>query len=173
MIRSGQGGKGNMLRKSLLLKILSITTAITIIGFIVIISKVLVEEEKGLINEKAQSAKLLAHPMLTTLYKDMLDERPDMVRYLAENMKTIEGARRVQVIRGNGEAAFMDFKTLKAVEEEYGELKPEWTEGHPDATTIAEGIDDPSYKKFLEAFGAQTPKPTSYIETYNDERLFT
>ncbi|MFZ3072587.1 MAG: diguanylate cyclase [Thermodesulfobacteriota bacterium] len=162
-----------MLRKSLLLKILSITIAITIVGFIVLISKVLVEGEKGHLKEKAQTAELMGEPLLHTIYRDMLDERADMVRRLAEGMKTIEGVRRVQVIRESGEEAFMDFKTLKAVEEEYGKLKPEWTEGHPDATRLAEGIDDPNYKKFMEAFKAQNAKPFSYIETYNNERLFT
>ncbi|MFZ3072573.1 MAG: methyl-accepting chemotaxis protein [Thermodesulfobacteriota bacterium] len=162
-----------MLRKSLLLKILSITIAITIIGFIVLISKVLVEGEKGLIKEKAQTAELLTQPLLNTIYKDMLDERADMVRHLVENMKAIKGVRRIQVIRESGEEAFQDFKTLNAVEEEYGKLKPEWTEGHPDATRLAEGIDDQNFKKFIEAFKAQNAKPSSYIETYNNERLFT
>jgi methyl-accepting chemotaxis protein len=174
-----------MLRKKLLPKILAIVIGVTILGFGILIYKVIAQEEKRILDEKANAAKLMSQPILQTIYKDMLDERAEMTRYLVEGMKGIEGVERIQIIRGNGvEEAFRDFKTLKAVEKEYGELKPEWTLDHPDMEdNVAEGIDNPNFKKFLEAFNAQQneggavgelkKEGASYIETVGGQRLLT
>lgn len=163
-----------MLKKSLLIKILSIVIGITILGFGILIYKVIEQEKKSLLEERRKTSELMAQPLLHTIYKDMLDERADMTRYLVEGMKSIKGTERVQVIRGNGEEAFQDFKTLKAVEKEYGDLKPEWVAGHPNkANNVAQGIEDPKFKEALKAFKEGKKEGISYIEESGGKRLFT
>lgn len=122
-------------------KILAIVISVTFISYAVIISLVLSQEKTKLIKEKEIASHMLSEPILKTIYKDMLDERADMVRHLVEDMNQMSNVENVQIIRGNGkEAAFQDWKTLRAVEEEFGELLPEWTAGHKDeAVNVAVG----------------------------------
>lgn len=164
-----------MFKNSLLAKILSIVIGITIIGFSILIYKVISQEKKSLLEERRKTSELMAQPLLHTIYKDMLDERADMTRYLIEGMKTVKGTERVQVIRSNGvEEAFQDFKTLKAVEKEYGDLKPEWTAGHPNKEdNVAKGINDPKFKEAIKFFNEGKKEGIYYIEEYEGKRLFT
>ncbi len=162
-------------QKSLLVKILSIVIGITILGFGILIYKVIEQEKESLLEERRKTSELMTQPLLHTLYKDMLDERADMIRYLIEGMKNIKGTERVQLIRDNGvEEAFQDFKTLKAVEKEYGDLKPEWTAGHPNKeNSVAQGIDNPKFKEAIEFFSKGKKQGISYIEESQGKRLFT
>lgn len=163
-----------MIKKSLLVKILFIVISTTILGFGILIYKVIEQEKKSLLEERKKTSELMAQPLLHTIYKDMLDERADMTRYLVEGMKSIKGAERVQIIRGNGEEAFQDFKTLKAVEKEYGELKPEWVADHPNKeNNIAQGIEDPNFKEALKLFNEGEKQGISYVEVSGGKRLFT
>jgi len=164
-----------MAKGGLLFKILGIVVSITIIGLAILIYKVISQEEKNLLDEKKKTSQLMAQPILHTIYKDMLDERADMARYLAEAMKATKGTERVQIIRSNGvEEAFQDFKTLKAVEKEYGDLKPEWTTNHPNkANNIARGIDNPKFKEALKLFNEGKKEGISYIEQDEGKRLLT
>jgi len=164
-----------LFKKSLLLKILTIVISITVIGFSILIYKVINQEKESLLEERRKTSELMAQPILHTIYKDMLDERADMTRYLIEGMKNVKGTERVQVIRSNGiEEAFQDFKTLKAVEKEYGDLKPEWTAGHPNKEkNVAQGIDNPRFKEALGLFNKGRLEGISYIEEADGKPLFT
>ncbi|MEE9543586.1 MAG: methyl-accepting chemotaxis protein [Thermodesulfobacteriota bacterium] len=164
-----------MFFRGLKVKILALTVIIIILGFSSMIFLVIQEEEVNLINERRRASKLMAEPILNTIYKDMLEERADMPRFLIEGLKTIKDTERVQIIRSNGvEEAFQDFKTLKAVEKEFGEIKPEWLADHPDETSnVAEGIWHPEFKKALSHFVEGEKEPIDYIEEIEGTSLFT
>jgi methyl-accepting chemotaxis protein len=156
-------------------KILSLTAGIIICGFALLVFLVIKDEESGLLKERRRASELMAEPILHTIYKDMLEERADMPRFLISGLKTIKNVERVQIIRSNGvEEAFQDYKTLRAVEKEFGELKPEWLVDHPDkASNVAEGIWDPEFKKALIKFTEGRKDAIYYIEEAEGKSLFT
>jgi len=164
-----------MFKKRLLFKILGTVLLSTIAGFGIIVYEVIDKERESFMVERRKTSELMAQPLLHTIYKDMLDERADMARYLIEGMKNVKGTERVQVIRNNGiEEAFQDFKTLKAVEKEYGKLKPEWTKDHPNKEkNVAQGIDNPGFKEALGLFNKGRREGIFYIEEDGGKRLFT
>lgn len=165
----------NLSNVSLLQKILFIVVSIIVIGFSVLIVNVIIREEAGLLQEKRRSSEFLAQPVVHLVYKDMLDERADMARYLIEGMHDIEDVERLLIIRANGvEEAFQDYKTLREVEREYGELRPEWTVNHKNLEhNVAPGIDNDDFKTALAGFLAGSTESVSYIETVGDRKLFT
>ncbi|MBI5810875.1 MAG: hypothetical protein HZB21_06795, partial [Deltaproteobacteria bacterium] len=104
-----------LLRQGLKAKILTLTIGLSLIGLGILIYMVIKEEEKNLLKERMRASELMAQPILHTIYKDMLDERADIPRFLIIGLKTIKGVERVQIIRSNGvEEAFQDHKTLKS-----------------------------------------------------------
>src|SRR3970040_2426104 len=106
-----------MFRQGLKGKILNLTIGLTLLGLGVLVFLVIKEEEKSLLRERRKASELMAQPILHTIYKDMLDERADMPRFLIEGLKTIKGVARVQLIRSNGvEEGFKDHHTLKSFE---------------------------------------------------------
>ncbi|MBI2400380.1 MAG: HAMP domain-containing protein, partial [Deltaproteobacteria bacterium] len=133
------------------------------------------EEEKSLLRERLKASELMAQPILHTIYKDMLDERADMPRFLIAGLKTIKGVERVQLIRSNGvEEAFQDYKTLNAVKAEFGEIKPEWVVDHPNKlNNVARGIHNPDFKKALQGFNSGGKQAVYYVESEGDRSLFT
>jgi PAS domain S-box-containing protein len=164
-----------MLKNSISVKIFFTVVSIIIVGFGFLTYTVIEQEKEDSLKEKRSAGELMAQPILYTIYKDMLDERADMVRHLIENMKNVKGTERVQIIRSNGiEEAFHDFKTLKAVEKEYGDLKPEWTAGHPNnENNIARGVDNPRFKEAIELFNKGRKEAVHYIEETDGKPLFT
>ncbi len=164
-----------MFRQGLKSKILTLTIGLTLIGFGALIYLVINEEEKSLLRERFNASELMAQPILHTIYKDMLDERADMPRFLIEGLKTIKGVERVQLIRSNGvEEAFQDFKTLEAVKAEFGEIKPEWLVDHPNKlNNVAKGINNPDFKEVIQAFNEGQKEAVWYIESEGDRSLFT
>ncbi|MCK4738454.1 MAG: HAMP domain-containing protein [Deltaproteobacteria bacterium] len=163
------------LKANILVKLLAIVIPLTSIGFAILIYQVVEHEEISLLNEKSHTSELMAKPILHTIYKDMLDERAEMTRFLVDGIKLIKGIERVQLIRANGiEEAFQDWKTLDAVEEEYGEVLEEWTDDHPNKkVNIAEGVDNPTFKSFLELFHSGVKTGVSYIEEGEGKRIHT
>ena len=85
-----------MFRQGLKSKILNLTIGLALVAFGVLILLVIKEEEKSLLRERLKASALMAQPILHTIYKDMLDERADMSRFLIEGLKTIKGVERVQ-----------------------------------------------------------------------------
>jgi len=164
-----------MLKNSISAKIFFTVVSIIIVGFGFLTYTVIEQEKKDSLKERRSASELMAHPILYTIYKDMLDERADMVRHLIENMKDVKGTERVQIIRSNGiEEAFQDFKTLKAVEKEYGDLKPEWTAGHPSSeNNVARGVNNPRFKEAMELFNKGRKEDIHYIEEADGKPLFT
>ncbi|MCC6501532.1 MAG: HAMP domain-containing protein [Deltaproteobacteria bacterium] len=154
---------------------MNLTIGLTLVGFGVLIFLVIKEEEKSLLRERLKASELMAQPILHTIYKDMLDERADMPRFLMEGLKTIKGVERVQLIRSNGvEEAFQDYKTLNAVKAEFGEIKPEWVVDHPNKlNNVARGIHNPDFKKALQGFNSGGKQSVYYVESDGERSLFT
>ncbi len=164
-----------MFRQGLKSKILNLTIGLTLLGFGVLVFIVIKEEEKSLLRERMKASELMAQPILHTIYKDMLDERADMPRFLIEGLKTIKGVERVQLIRANGvEEAFKDYKTLNAVKVEFGEIKPEWVVDHPNIlNNVAPGTQNQAFKKALLDFNSGKKEAVSYIEKEGERSIFT
>ncbi len=163
------------LTKKLSFKILAIVISVTFISYAVFISLVLSQEKTKLLKEKEIASHMLSEPILKTIYKDMLDERADMVRHLVEDMNEMTNVESVQIIRSNGtEAAFQDWKTLRAVEAEFGELLPEWVADHKDEpVNIAVGVDNPQYKEaiaYFESLRKEGIKEIGIGKGYEEER---
>ena len=132
------------------------------------------QEEAALLKEKEKASEMMARPILHAIYYDMLAERAEMVYYLMQGMKHVKGVERVQIVRGNGkEIAFNDDKTLKEVEEEYGELKTAWlTPRISYDSAAATGIESPRFKDAFQSL-KNSIDATHYIETAAGKRLFT
>lgn len=164
-----------MVRQGLKAKIVALATGISLVGLGVLVYIVIQEQEKNLLRERLHASELMARPILNTIYKDMLEERADMARFLIAGLKTIEGVERVQIIRSNGvEEAFQDYKTLKAVEEEFGEIKDEWIVDHPNAlNNVAKGIHDTEFKRAVVGFSKGQKEAVYYIEREGERSLFT
>jgi PAS domain S-box-containing protein len=128
-------------------------------------------EERQLLDEKLKATELMAGPLLHSIYKDMLAERADLVRHMIGAMKQNADIARVQIIRSNGmEEAFKDYKTIDAVEVEFGEIKPEWVEEHQNVVVnIADGVDSDEFRKAFAEFKRDwTTAPKHYIEKDRD-----
>src|SRR4030065_52910 len=107
-----------MIKASLHTKIFSIVLGLLIIGVTVFVYWSLKTKKAALLQEKFQAARLMAHPIVDSIYGDMLEERADLVRHLVNTLKTIKDAERVQIIRSNG------------IEEAFERRKKNWaTEG--------------------------------------------
>ena len=166
-----------MFRQGLKGKILNLTVGLSLIGFGIFVFLVIREEEKSLLRERLNASELMAQPILHTIYKDMLDERADMPRFLINGLKTIKGVERVQIIRGNGvEEAFKDLKTINEVKKTHDEgIRPEWLVDHPDEPqNRAKGIDTAefmaAFKEFREGW---TQDAKFYIDRSGPEPLLT
>src|SRR3970282_2838941 len=94
-----------------------------------------------LLEEKLRASRIMAQPILTAIYEDMLEERADMARHLINSIGKSASINSVYIVRSNGvEEAFRDMKTINAVKEEFGEIRPEWLRDHPeDKENIARG----------------------------------
>lgn len=164
-----------MFKNSLQLKISLVVVIVLILGFSTLIYFVIKEQENNVLKEKEKASEMMAQPILHTLYKDMLDERAEMVYYLMQGVKNVKGVERVQIIRGSGtEAAFSDDKTLMAVEKEYGDLKQEWkTPRIPQGDNFALVVENQRFKDAFQSFKENPKSHVTYIEEAGGKRLFT
>ncbi len=163
------------IKRGLQFKMLGLVLSIMAIGFSFLIYKAIKEQEKSLLEERKKMNETLSYSILSTIYKDMLDERADMARYVIENLKTLKGVERLQIIRSNGlEEAFQDLKTLEEVEREYGELKKEWKVNHPNKpNNVAAGVEIVEFKGALKRFNEGEENAIYYFEKGSRKELFT
>ncbi len=164
-----------MVRQGLKAKIVALAIGISIIGLVVLVYSVIKEQEKNLLRERLHASELMAEPILNTIYKDMLEERADMARFLIARLKTVKYVERVQIIRANGvEEAFQDYKTIRAVKKEFGEIKDEWKIDHPNTlNNVAKGIHDVKFQKAAARFRSGDKEAVYYIEHEGERSLFT
>jgi PAS domain S-box-containing protein len=163
------------LTHSLLFRLLVLVTVITVVGFGFFIYETIKDNKEHILKERLKASELMSQPILHFIYKDMLVGRADLVRHHIIGLKEANGVERVQVIRNNGvEEAFQDLKTLKAVEERLGEIRPEWLVDHREREDVkAEGVDHPMFKEALDAFKEGDVDNFYYIEKTKDMELFT
>ena len=163
-----------MFRHGLKAKILYLTIGLSFAGLGLLVFTVIKEEERNLLDERMKASELMAQPILHSIYKDMLEERADIARFLITGLKTIKGVEKVQIIRSNGvEEAFEDYKTLRAVKAEFGEIKPEWLLDHPNKlNNVAHGIENPEFKKAIMLFKAGRKDAVHYTEKNAEKSLF-
>ena len=99
-----------------------------------------------------------------------MEGRADMARWLIEDLKTMKGVERLQIIRTDSTEAFQDLRTIRDVEKRTA-IKKEWLENHPDrANPIAKGIDNPLFKDTLKK---GTTEAVEYNERVEGKEVFT
>src|SRR3990170_2450724 len=136
-----------MLKRSLHARILVLIVGLITVGVIISIYWELRHKEKELLDEKVRASRTMAQPVLTAIYEDMLEERADLARHLVRSIGKTHGVESVYIVRSNGvEEAFRDMKTIDAVKQEFGEIRPEWLRDHPEEKeNIARGVDTPEF----------------------------
>ena len=167
--------RNNMLTKGIHVKLLGIVIGVISVGVIITVFLGYQRHERQLLDEKLHASKLMAGPILNTIYEDMLEERADLVRHLIKGLDKVEGIERVQIVRSNGvEEAFQDLKTIEAVKEEFGEVHPEWLEDHEEKeVNVAEGIDTEGFKEALKSFRGDWQTEAIYYVEKGDNPIFT
>jgi len=141
-------------------KILSVILVILLISFIGIFFIISSKEKKNMIDDEREKSKLVADTIHETLDRDMMAFRADVVRFLMDDLKKLEGIKRIQIVRGDAayvgegrgrDEGFMDFKTLNDVKQRIPTLyKPEWERDHPDRKlNTAAGTDHPKFKDYF------------------------
>jgi len=163
-----------MYRRSIHSKILVIVISVLAIGVLVASYRAFKSEEKRLLEEKISTSRLLSRTVLSAIYVDMIEGRADMARRLMDILRTENGVERVQIIRANGrEEAFRDTRTIEAVREKTGNIRPEWLEDRQQYDgVIADGVNDKSFKEALARFKKNwSAEPVYYLE--DGGRVFT
>jgi two-component system phosphate regulon sensor histidine kinase PhoR len=82
---------------------------------------------------------------------------------------------RVQVIKANGfEEAFQDLKTIEAMEERLGGVRPEWLVDHPSKVDVtALGVKTRGFKEAIKLFNENRGDSGYYIEKNGGKELLT
>lgn len=165
-----------MLKKSLHSRILVLIVGLITVGVIISIYWEIRNKEKELIDEKVRASRTMAQPILTAIYEDMLEERADLARHLVRSIGKTHGVESVYIVRSNGvEEAFKDMKTINAVKQEFGEIRPEWLANHPDENeNVARGVNTPEFNKaFAEFKNDWSRGEVYYIDENSGEPLLT
>ncbi|MBI5810642.1 MAG: PAS domain-containing protein [Deltaproteobacteria bacterium] len=165
----------NFIRKSLHSKILLLVVGLLSAGVVISIFWELRVRERELLEEKLRASAFIAQPILNAIYEDMLEERADMARHLVASLGKVEGIE-LHIIRSNGtEEAFRDLKTVREVEKEFGEIRPEWISNHPDEpVNRGKGVGTEEFKKALEAFKQDWKRKAEYyIDRSGPAPVFT
>ena len=151
------------------MKLFSIIIVI-VAGFAALIFLTIQKETDDLLKKTKEQASFLSSSVITSLQKDMMEGRADMARWLIEDLKTMKGVERLQIIRTDSTEAFQDLRTIRDVEKRTA-IKKEWLENHPDrANPIAKGIDNPLFKDTLKK---GTTEAVEYNERVEGKEVFT
>jgi methyl-accepting chemotaxis protein len=159
-------------------KVLALILFILIVSFIGIYLLISSKEKKTSIEDERVKAKLVADTIHETLDRDMMAFRADVVRFLMDDLKKLEGIKRIEIVRGDAayvgegrgrDEGFMDFKTLNDVKRRIPTLyKPEWERDHPDRKmNTAAGADRPEFQEYFKKT-VQTLNGTKLASTEED-----
>ncbi len=164
-----------IIKRGIHFKILSLIVGAITIGVVISIFWEIKNRERELLDEKLRAVGFMSQPILNAIYEDMLEERADMARHLINTLSKVEGIDDLYIMRSNGvEVAFRDLKTIEAVKEEFGEVKPEWLTDHLDEpVNVAPDAGDPDFMAALESFRRDWSKGAIYYisETGNGDVL--
>src|SRR4030067_3377544 len=164
------------MKRGLHSKILISILSLIAIGVIISIVWEVKNKERELLDEKLRASRFMAQPVLTAIYEDMLEERADLARHLISSLSRGEGIESLYIVRSNGvDEAFRDLKTIRDVEKEFGEVKPEWLTDHPDEkVNIARGTETPEFREAVREFRRDWQRgEIYYIDESGDQPLFT
>ena len=165
-----------MLKKSLHSRILVLIVGLITVGVVISIYWEIRNKERELLDEKLRASPVMSQPILTAIYEDMLEERADLARHLVKSISKTHGIESVFIVRSNGvEEAFKDFKTITAVEREFGETRTEWLSDHPDEQyNVARGVGTPQFKEAFAKFSRDWQSgDTYYIDRTGSQPLLT
>ncbi|MGH7409277.1 MAG: adenylate/guanylate cyclase domain-containing protein, partial [Candidatus Methylomirabilales bacterium] len=106
----------DLLRRRLQVKVITLTVAILILGFGVLVILNIRREAQVLVEGNKEAARLLAASILSSIENGMLEGRPDIIRQLVHDLKgELKDVRRLEVYRRNGVEAFTDLETVNEV----------------------------------------------------------
>lgn len=106
---------------NLRVKVISLILVILIIGFGVLVVLNIRHEVHVLTIRNNESARLLAGSIMRSIENGMVEERPDIIRKLVNDLKTeLKEVRRLDVYRHNGVEAFTDLETVNDVNQRVG-----------------------------------------------------
>ena len=166
-----------MLKRSLHSRILVLIVGLISVGVIISIYWELKNRERELLEEKLRASRVMAQPILSAIYEDMIEERADMARHLINSLSKGEGIDSLYIVRSNGvEEAFKDLKTIEEVKKEFGEVRPEWLTDHLNVKeNVAKGVYTQEFRRALEAFRKDWKRGAiNYIDkTDADNPIFT
>ena len=166
-----------MLKRSLHSRILILIVGLISVGVIISIYWELKNRERELLEEKLRASRVMAQPILSAIYEDMIEERADMARHLINSLSRGEGIDSLYIVRSNGvEEAFKDLKTIEEVKKEFGEVRPEWLTDHQDVKeNVARGVYTQEFRRALESFRNDWKRGAiNYIDkTDPDNPVFT
>lgn len=106
----------DLFRRRLQVKVITLTVAILILGFGILVILNIRRERQVLVEGNKEAARLLAASILSSIENGMLEGRPDIIRQLVQELKSqLKEVRQLEVYRRNGVEAFSDLETLEAV----------------------------------------------------------
>ncbi|HTN44021.1 MAG TPA: HAMP domain-containing methyl-accepting chemotaxis protein [Nitrospiria bacterium] len=150
----------HFINRRLEFKILALILFILVISFSGIFFIISSKERQSFVEDERLKSKLVADTIHEALDRDMMAFRADIVRFLMEDMKKLEGIKRIQIVRGDApyvgegrgrDEGFMDFKTLNDVKQRVTTLyRPEWERDHADLkSNVASGTDRKAFKEYF------------------------
>lgn len=147
-------------------KILVLITAVLLLSFGVIFYLISSRERISAVSQEVEKSALMARSLHRTIDRSMMNFKADIVRHLVEDLKTLEGIVRIQIVRGKDnlkkidssgtEEAFQDLKTIEDVntrQPQFVATHPEWKADHATkAMNVAQGVDNPEFKQYFAQF---------------------
>jgi class 3 adenylate cyclase/HAMP domain-containing protein len=157
-----------MFRNRLEFKILTLTITTMILAFGLLILFLIHKQTTSLIEQRKMRARVLSTTIKKSLYNAMQNGRPDIIRQVMNDLKTVEDIDNLDILRTNGTEAFKDLETLARLKS-LTTLSREVIE----AIEKSEGkslsmIDNEYFKKAL-----QTESMVEYFEKQNGKILLT
>jgi methyl-accepting chemotaxis protein len=135
------------------------------------------------VEQEHQRSEVLSESVRQTLYGVAADSRPDMVRYLVQDLRGMAGVVRLQIIRGRRgggaldyEEAFRDLKTLDEIKGRIADrFKPEWLQNHENVEkSTVPGTDAAEFKDAFKKYNEQPDLPDDYYwESSNGKKVMT
>jgi len=147
-------------------KILVLITAVLLLSFGAIFYLISSRERSSAVSQEVEKSALMARSLHRTIDRSMMNFKADIIRHLIEDLKTLEGVVRIQIVRGkdnlkktdsNGtEEAFQDLKTIEEVNSRVPQFvasHPEWKANHATkAVNVAQGVENPEFKRYFTKF---------------------
>ena len=104
-----------MFRRSLEFKILTLTITTMILGFGLLIFYLNQKQTSSLIEQRKTRARILSTTIKKSIVNAMRNGRPDIIRQVMNDLKTVEDIDGLDILKTDGTEAFKDIKTLERI----------------------------------------------------------